>query len=87
MTRNNKYVEQHRHKKYNKHKNNKRTDESEEFDTEKYFSDDMTYEEMCEFADFLCEFFKTAEEIAPVNNHDDDDLDYLDIFDYDGPER
>lgn len=72
-------------KNYNQHKQHKQKYYKSPENFEEYQLLNIDYDEMCEYADFLCEFFKIVEETAPIN--DDDDLDYLDIIEEDGPQK
>lgn len=73
-------------KKYNQHyKHNKKNNHKQPTNFEEYQLGDMTYEEMCEYADFLAEFFKLAEEA--INDEKRETLEDYDIFEEEGPQR
>ena len=76
MKNNNKHHQHYPHYRKKKHK--------EPTNFEEYQVGDMSYEEMCEYADFLFEFFEIAERTAPIEEYDYDDLD---AYEGDEPER
>lgn len=72
-------------KKYNQHyKHNKKNNYKKPTNFEEYQLGDTTYEEMCEYADFLSEFFRLAEEAI---SDKDDTLEEFEIYEEEGPQR
>ena len=72
-------------KKYNQHcKHNKKNNHNKPTNFEEYQVGDMTYEEMCEYADFLNEFFNIAE---GIDNEKEKTLEDYGIFEEEGPQR
>lgn len=72
-------------KKHNQHyKHNKKNNHKQPTNFEEYQLGDTTYEEMCEYADFLTEFFRLVEE---AGNDKEETLEDYGIFEEEGPQK